>query len=99
MIPILQSIPKHPYAFGLLLLMAQHPYAIAQSSAETVAAEDSIREHDLGEIVIKAPKVLHKADMDVYQPNSSTIMGRATRTTTITGAAAQAPRSRIGGAR
>lgn len=35
--------------------------------------QDSIMTHDLNEIVIKAPKVIHKTDMDVYHPSQSAV--------------------------
>ena len=35
---------------------------VAQEPADTVAAQQ------LQEIVIEAPKVIHKADMDIYHP-------------------------------
>lgn len=41
--------------------------AIAQESADTIAAQT------LDEIVIQAPKVIRKADMDVYHPSKSAI--------------------------
>lgn len=34
---------------------------------------DSIVEHDLNEIIVQAPKVIRKADMDVYYPSQSAI--------------------------
>lgn len=42
--------------------------AVAQS--ETV---DSIPAQELQEIVIQAPKVIRKADMDVYHPSKSAV--------------------------
>lgn len=37
------------------------------------ASADSIAVRELGEIVVEAPKVIHKADMDVYHPSQSAI--------------------------
>lgn len=34
---------------------------------------DSIVEHDLNEIIVQAPKVIRKADMDVYYPSKSAV--------------------------
>gem|GEM_PF-6804187 len=34
---------------------------------------DSIQTHELHEVVIEAPRVIHKADMDVYHPSKSAI--------------------------
>ena len=34
---------------------------------------DTIQAHDLQEVVIAAPKVIHKADMDVYNPSKSAV--------------------------
>lgn len=36
-------------------------------------ANDSISAHELQEVVIQAPKVIHKADMDVYHPSQSAV--------------------------
>lgn len=41
--------------------------AVAQEPADTVATQQ------LKEIVIQAPKVIHKADMDVYHPSKSAV--------------------------
>ena len=38
------------------------PMTFAQETADTIAT------HELQEIVIEAPKVIRKADMDVYHP-------------------------------
>lgn len=43
----------------------------AVASAQEVA--DTISAHELQEIVIKAPKVIRKADMDVYHPSKSAV--------------------------
>lgn len=44
----------------------------AGASAQTETT-DSLPEQQLDEIVIKAPKVIRKADMDVYHPSSSAV--------------------------
>ncbi len=44
-------------------------FGVAAQSAET----DSVEVHELQEIVIEAPKVIRKADMDVYQPSKSAV--------------------------
>ena len=41
--------------------------AAAQEPADTLAS------HDLQEIVVKAPRVIRKADMDVYYPSESAV--------------------------
>lgn len=44
--------------------------ALAAVAQET---EDSIATRQLQEIVIQAPKVIRKADMDVYHPSQSAV--------------------------
>ncbi|MBD5203556.1 MAG: hypothetical protein HDS82_01595, partial [Bacteroidales bacterium] len=34
---------------------------------------DTIPDYNLGEVVVQAPKVIHKADMDVYHPSKSAV--------------------------
>ena len=43
--------------------------------ATTTAQEvtDTIAVHELNEVVVKAPKVIRKADMDVYYPSQSAV--------------------------
>ena len=41
--------------------------------AQVNAAADSTSVHNLDEIVIEAPKVIRKADMDVYHPSKSAV--------------------------
>lgn len=43
------------------------PMTFAQETADTIAT------HELQEIVIEAPKVIRKADMDVYHPSKSAV--------------------------
>jgi hypothetical protein len=44
------------------------------SLAQTEVTEpDSIATHELQEVVIEAPRIVHKADMDVFYPSSSAI--------------------------
>lgn len=45
----------------------------ASGSVEAQVPNDSISIQDLDEIVIEAPKVIHKADMDVYHPSKSAV--------------------------
>lgn len=45
---------------------------IFSAIAHTESA-DSVKIKDLNEIVIQAPKVIHKADMDVYHPSQSAV--------------------------
>ena len=45
---------------------------VLAASAQTGAA-DSIHAQELHEIVIEAPKVIRKADMDVYHPSQSAV--------------------------
>lgn len=53
--------------------------AVIITSAGTISAlaqtesTDTISSHDLGEIVIEAPKVIRKSDMDVYHPSKSAV--------------------------
>lgn len=55
------------YLISISLLCV--PVALA---AQTETA-DSVPEQSLQEIVIEAPKVIHKADMDVYHPSKSAV--------------------------
>lgn len=43
------------------------------ASAQTTAEPDTLDVQMLDEVVIEAPKVIHKADMDVYHPSQSAI--------------------------
>ena len=43
------------------------------ASAEAQEPADSVSIHALEELVIEAPKVIHKADMDVYHPSRSAV--------------------------
>ena len=49
--------------------------AITLASASLSAAEpaDTVYSRELDELVIEAPKVIHKADMDVYHPSQSAV--------------------------
>ncbi|MDE5773818.1 MAG: outer membrane beta-barrel family protein [Muribaculaceae bacterium] len=49
--------------------------ALFSIAALTVTAQetDSIAVYDLGEVIVQAPKVIHKADMDVYHPSASAV--------------------------
>lgn len=55
--------------FILLSSLALLPIASAAQSAET----DTIAAKELQEVVIEAPKVIRKADMDVYHPSKSAV--------------------------
>lgn len=48
---------------------------LLQSAFVTVAQEpaDTVATQQLREIVIQAPKVIHKADMDIYHPSKSAV--------------------------
>ncbi len=54
---------------SLICIMACSLNAMSQ----TTATADSIPAHELQEIVIEAPKVIRKADMDVYHPSQSAV--------------------------
>lgn len=54
---------------SLICVMACSLNAMSQ----TTATADSIPAHELQEIVIEAPKVIRKADMDVYHPSQSAV--------------------------
>lgn len=45
----------------------------AASAPAQTQTSDSISVNDLAEIVVEAPKVIHKADMDVYHPSQSAV--------------------------
>ena len=51
--------------------------AVAATAIPAIAiaqeAVDSIPTHELNEVVVQAPKVIRKADMDVYYPSRSAI--------------------------
>ncbi|MDE6296114.1 MAG: hypothetical protein K2M03_08635, partial [Muribaculaceae bacterium] len=49
--------------------------ALFTIAAVTASAQqtDSIAVHELGEVIIEAPKVIHRADMDVYHPSVSAV--------------------------
>ena len=47
--------------------------SIASSAFAQTEQQDTTSTRELNEIVIKAPKVIHKADMDVYHPSQSAI--------------------------
>lgn len=61
---------KQVLTFILVLTIAT--MATAMMSAQTEVS-DTIQNHQLEEIVIEAPKVIHKADMDVYHPSQSAV--------------------------
>jgi len=52
---------------AIFLLAASTVMVSAQESKDTIAVQE------LKEIVIEAPKVIHKADMDVYHPSRSAV--------------------------
>lgn len=52
-------------------------FTIALAQNETTLHKDSIPTYELNEIQIEAPKVIRKADMDVYHPSSSAIEASA----------------------
>lgn len=52
---------------AIFLLAASTVMVLAQESKDTIAVQE------LKEIVIEAPKVIHKADMDVYHPSRSAV--------------------------
>lgn len=47
--------------------------SLAAGTAAQTAPADSVPEHELREVVIKAPKVVRKADMDIYHPSKSAV--------------------------
>ena len=47
--------------------------AVAEETDQTVQETDSLAAQNLQEIVIEAPKVIRKADMDVYHPSRSAV--------------------------
>ena len=50
-----------------MILLLNVFIAVAQEHTDTIPS------HQLQEIVIQAPKVIRKADMDIYYPSQSTI--------------------------
>lgn len=57
---------KQSFSFIIALLCA----VCAQAQTET---PDTISAQELGEIVVEAPKVIRKTDMDVYHPSKSAV--------------------------
>ena len=57
----------------LLLSLILLPAVTAAAEADT----DSTSVHELREIVIEAPKVIRKADMEVYHPSKSAVENSA----------------------
>lgn len=55
------------------LLLAAVAFTTVCADAQDTATPDSIAAMELQEIVIEAPKVIRKADMDVYYPPESTV--------------------------
>lgn len=61
------KVMKHTIILIILsLLTVSHSFAQSETS-------DSLSFNELDEIVIEAPKVIHKADMDVYHPSQSAV--------------------------
>lgn len=56
---------KRISTFSLILLHTVMTYA--------VESQDTVETQELQEIIIQAPKVVHKADMDVYHPSQSAV--------------------------
>ncbi len=54
----------------LIIVLAMSGFFIARAQTEP---QDSLMTQDLHEIVIEAPKVIHKADMDLYHPSKSAV--------------------------
>ncbi|MCM1356062.1 MAG: outer membrane beta-barrel family protein [Staphylococcus sp.] len=54
-------------ATALVVIITMPTVVIAQEAADTIAARE------LNEVVIQAPKVIRKADMDVYNPSKSAV--------------------------
>lgn len=62
----------------LSVAMPDDPSAATTQSSQTVPAatatqSDSISEQQLQEVVIEAPKVIRKADMELYHPSQSAV--------------------------
>lgn len=58
---------------AVLVVMAP-AIVVAQETSDTIATQEiDVVTQELGEIVIQAPKVIHKADMDVYRPSKSAV--------------------------
>ena len=62
--------------FIFLILAFVSLVAPAQDTSSDTIIAPELKEQELQEIVVEAPKVIHKADMDVYHPSRSEI-GRA----------------------
>lgn len=56
----------------IIILAATLTVACGIASAQT-AKTDSISDQTLQEVVVKAPKVIHKSDMDLYYPSRSAV--------------------------
>ena len=61
---------KTTFLNQLLIVMAA---AVVPVITSAQSATDTIAVRELGEIVVRAPKVIRKADMDVYHPSKSAV--------------------------
>ncbi len=62
----------------LSTLLSINSVAFADVSA------DSVKVHELKEVVIQAPKVIRKSDMDVYHPSKSAVENSKTACNCLT---------------
>ena len=60
-------------AANMIPAAAQTTTAAAQTTTTAAQSNDSIPTKELQEVSIEAPKVIHKADMDVYHPSQSAV--------------------------
>lgn len=56
-----------------MLTLVPAMVATAQSSESGAAPADTIMEKNLTEVVVEAPKIIHKTDMDLYIPSKSAV--------------------------
>ena len=61
---------KTTFLKQFLIVMAAAVMPVITSAQ---SATDTIAVRELGEIVVRAPKVIRKADMDVYHPSKSAV--------------------------
>ena len=63
---------------SLLIIFLSFSCAFGSMAQATVEVTDTISSQELGEIVIQAPRVVRKADMDVYYPSAGAVSASRT---------------------
>lgn len=69
----------YPLAIAAIMALAYSPDVVASMplsnplTADTIPADTTMTDIMLGEVTVKAPKVIHKADMDVLYPSKTAV--------------------------